>query len=489
MFLTFRPGALAYQLRIYDLRHALDPVSRWKPTIAQTRRWPLAPGAAVGSSAASVPAVAELAFTLIVRLPDGFGPLSDDWADWQRSREVLGERAFAEPHTEAPFKRYPGSEHRRYFAAHVERVLFPPADAASGRRSIRLPDQALLLGAEDRPEFTLAIDLLEIVCVGLAPHHTYGLIHLSAADELEPDAVVRCASALGERYRRSDVDRPFLAIAGPEAREPLEGNWTLRALASALFGAAHPFAGDRSMICSIARVPDALPAGAVDLWRRALGQGDSLEEAEAKLARNPDRDERRRVELGEVTGVIFGRAAVFTHGGDSRSYLRNVRSYWCEALLFAHIQHSYLEVYADRLAELGADPLGTDVAALFEDWLAFRNTLWWSHLSPVTDVPQKLLPRARAELGTQALFDELEQSFATYVEQRQRRSEDRLANALAALQVYGAVFAAVGTVAAALQVVGDGLFDCWLARVAVIVGLLLIAVTVYYLIRRRVDRA
>ena len=242
------------------------------------------------------------------------------------------------------------------------------------------------------------------------------------------------------------------------------------------------------MICSIAPMPDRSYEGSVDIWRRAVAQGDSLEEATAKLARDPNRDDARRVELRDATALIFGRAAVFTHAGDPRSYLFNVRSYWGEVLLFAQVQHSYLEAYADRLAELGADPLGTDVDHLFEDWLTFRNTLWWSHLSPATDVPQKLLPRARAELGTQALFDELAQSFSTYVEQRQRRSEDRLAGALTALQVYGAVFAAVGTVAATLQVIADGVFDCWPARIAVIAGLLVIGAAVYYLIRKRVDR-
>jgi hypothetical protein len=139
--------------------------------------------------------------------------------------------------------------------------------------------------------------------------------------------------------------------------------------------------------------------------------------------------------------------------------------------LFALIQQTYLEIYAEELGRLGGEPVAQPVDELFVQWLAFRNILWWQELSYTRDVPGRIVECVHHELNTMQLFHELERAFATYVEARRHRSEDAERVALRGLQVYGAGFAAVSAAAAVLQVAGED----YLARARLVVLLALLA--------------
>jgi hypothetical protein len=173
--------------------------------------------------------------------------------------------------------------------------------------------------------------------------------------------------------------------------------------------------------------------------------------------------------------------------------LRNVRSYWAETVLFALIQHAYIETYAIELSGLGGKPLGPAIDDLFERWLAFRNILWWQHPSFTTPVPRRILRRAQSELKTEPLYDDLATGFATYVDARRHRAENAESRALRALQIYGAAFAVVSTFAAVMQVLGEDYMDTAEEQIGYVLMLVLVGLVVIlgvtYWIRRRERRA
>jgi hypothetical protein len=180
-----------------------------------------------------------------------------------------------------------------------------------------------------------------------------------------------------------------------------------------------------------------------------------MSDAREALVNKPNRDTARTSQIGAATVTFFGRSIAVTHRGEPIPWLYNVRSYWSEAALFALIQQTYLEIYAEQLGRLGGEPLAQPVDELFVEWLAFRNVLWWRELSYTTDVPGRIIERVHHELNTMPLFHELERAFATYVEARRHHAEDAERAALRGLQVYGAGFAVVSAAAAVLQVAGE----------------------------------
>ena len=81
----------------------------------------------------AMPEQPQLAFTLILRLEDGFR--APEWPHWT----VIGQQGGATPQTNEPFKRYPITSHS-YFAEQIGRVLFPTGNAGRGQRWVTRPD-------------------------------------------------------------------------------------------------------------------------------------------------------------------------------------------------------------------------------------------------------------------------------------------------------------------------------------------------------------
>jgi len=300
----------------------------------------------------------------------------------------------------------------------------------------------------------LAIDLLEVVRVALRPGVTFGIVHLSAVKADELDEVLLATALMATRYRREQEISSFTLMRGGE-RAQLSGNEPVRSLVVELFGAAHPELIHRLHIVVAARLPDEIAEDDEAIFRRAVGRGSSMDDAREALLEKPERDAARTQQIGAATVTFFGRSISVTHREKPDPWLYNVRSYWSEATLFALIQQSYLEIYAEQLGRLGGEPLAQPVDELFVQWLAFRNVLWWRELSYTTDVPGRIVERVHHELNTPRLFQELERAFATYVEARRHQSADSERVALRGLQVYGASFAVVSAAAAVLQVLGE----------------------------------
>ena len=147
------------------------------------------------------------------------------------------------------------------------------------------------------------------------------------------------------------------------------------------------------------------------------------------------------------------------------------------------MQQECLEDFQRRLAEVG-DPLKPEIEDLHRDWLSFRNSVWWSQLSTSTEVPQELVSRLREELGTERLFDDLEGDLATYSAQQHRRAEDRQAEALANLQVYGSGLVVLTTLATII-----GLFAAsGQARALLVIVAVIASVAVSLFVRAQLSR-
>lgn len=395
-----------------------------------------------------------IAFTLVMRLPDASPTPEHPWRPWYATAGKAGGGGSATSAAPGAFKTYPGF--RDYFAPQVERVLFPNAadGGGAGGRWIRQPvSLSLELARPGTAAVVLNIDLLEVVRVPLRPGVSFGLMHLSAPGPADCQQSLDAAELLATRFRRQD-DNPSFVLSGSAGRELLKGNEPIRALTTALFGGAHANVMHRSHRFISARLPDGVISSEDPIWGRALGRGYSLAKATEALDAAPNRDEYRSQPLGRATALFFGLSTVVTYREDSESWLYNVRSYWSEAVLFALVQQSYLETYAEELGRLGGEPFAASVEDLFTRWLAFRNVLWWSELSYTTDVPGKILRQVHQQLNTARLFAELEHAFSRYVDARRHRTADSEREALRSLQVYGAAFASVSAAAAVFQVAG-----------------------------------
>ena len=148
-------------------------------------------------------------------------------------------------------------------------------------------------------------------------------------------------------------------------------------------------------------------------------------------------------------------------------YARNFRTYWAESIIFGLLQQFTLEEFQQRLADFGGN-INPRIGHLREDWLKFRNILWWSQLSSSSEIPQELVTRLRNEQGTERLFNDLEGDLATY-------SEYQHQDALANLQIYGSAIVAFGPLAAIIGLIGaSGCLLAILLAVAVLVSLVVL---------------
>lgn len=413
---------------------------------------------------------------LVVRLRSGEPPAGD--LRWHRWHEIHGAGehgldAGSRAEDGAPYKQLPVADRQPYFTAHVQRLLYPPptSQAPTGgqipeRRMCCPSEMWLNVGWDANGVRRARVELLERVSVPLEPQQSIGLIHLALEPDAngDPTATLKWASDLRQAFTRAGRPR-FTLINGSE-QQVLDSGRPLRGLVGTLLGNPDEEMERHFYTMVFAKEPATLPSGELDRenylagWRRALARGSRrVEEGVRAEHRDPGKAAAQYASIGVVDTVVLGRAAAFTTPGNALngSYARSFRSYWSESLLLALLQHDRLEHLAGRLAELGFDPSTESLDRLFDEWLAFRNVLWWSQLSTATDVPQTLVNLLRAECGTERMFCELEGDFATYTARRRWRMEDEQARALANLQIYGAAVAATGalaTIAALLHPTG-----------------------------------
>jgi len=421
----------------------------------------------------------NVAFTVLLRLPDGARPVGDNWVDWRYSSQLITQPTYGDPHDDAPYKRYPGT--REYFAPQVEGTLFPNPTghpAESGRWLRRPVALSVTIGPAGDPTYDLRVDLLEVVRVELSPYVAFGIAHLNLAGDHSSAEIVDCSRLLMTRYRELEDREPVVVVRDGSDSHTLMGHVPLTELTSRLFGAAHAEVAHQAYSFAATKVPPDVDPGLLPAWRRAVGRGQPLEAAIAVLDTDPEHDDQRNVPLGPGVATFFGRTAGYTYDGESSIALRNVRSYWAETVLFGLIQYSYIEYYARSLSQLGGEPLGREIDSLFLRWLAFRNILWWHHPSFTTDIAERILRRVHRGLRTDRLYNELESGFATYVEARRHDAEEREARAIRSLQVYGAGFAAVSTAAAVMQVLGQPYLKTGVERAISVVGLIIVGIGV-----------
>jgi hypothetical protein len=172
--------------------------------------------------------VVVLAFTLLLRLPNGYGPKlsgEEEWLDWRDASPVVPQSVYGDPTDEPPSKRYPGS--REYFAPHVQETLFPTRGTrANSGRWVRRPEGwSVALGSGVEVEHELSVDLLEMVRVRLTPQVTFGIAHLTLSGEATSQDMLVCARMLATRYRPSRADSPLLGLAVGSRVTAIHGPW------------------------------------------------------------------------------------------------------------------------------------------------------------------------------------------------------------------------------------------------------------------------
>lgn len=386
---------------------------------------------------------------LVVRLDsDRPGDGGLNWHPWDEASGArphgLSRDAIQNPAGSSPYKRFPGDDDWPYFNAHVNQLLFPPGNRRGGRWLCCPDDLSLDLYRRDGSSRSARVDLIERVTTPLRPGCTFGLIHLS----LEPDEDDGPDSlwwgwAIRTLLRR-DRDLSRMVLGG----EVLDPERPLRALVTELFGDPHRHLEQSLYTVLMAEYP---PPGAdppdEQTWRRALAKRRGKAKAKVWSQQYQDKEDRQTVHYGAATGLVLGKCTAFTVTGPiSGENARNLRSYWSESLVYGLLQQQCLEDFQRRLAGVG-DPLKPEIEDLHHDWLAFRNSVWWSQLSTGTEVPQELIARLREELGTERLFDDLEGDLATYSAQQHRRAQDAQSQALANLQVYGSGLVVLTTLA------------------------------------------
>lgn len=210
---------------------------------------------------------------------------------------------------------------------------------------------SLELGQKQTTDVSLSVDFLEIIQASLPPGITFGLIHLSMAATSDDDAMLLAMRLLEEEYRAKPQDGPYIALQGPECITELGGRWLHAALAGALFGASHGTA-TRAHIMSLACLDQRMTESDERAWRRALGRGKSLDDARTDMERDAvrERDIARTDSFGATDITFFGQATTLTSKKPVTKWLFTFRTYWCESVLFALLQQSYLEHYARELA-------------------------------------------------------------------------------------------------------------------------------------------
>lgn len=362
-------------------------------------------------------------------------------------------------HEERPYKRYPTAEWS-YFNSHVEKLLFPPPGQKNGdglgERLVSCPED-LRLGVSNEhpgPELVARIELLERLTIPGPTTCAFGLLHLALEPNGSKDAVLRWAKMIQTPFRYSIPGGVRFVLYRGGAEIEFEGGRPLSELTSLILGQPHAQL-DRHLYAAV-NAP--YPEGLTDFidqanWRRALGVRASAYTDDS----NGHESHSQTAHLGKVTALVRENRASLTQQGQlTKGDARNFRSYWTESLLAGLVQHDALEQFQTELAKLGT-PIQPDVVPLYEDWLGFRNRVWWSQLSTSTRVPQELLSRLRSIRGTDRLFTDLEGDLATYSAQQRTIVEGRQARALANLQVVGAGFVVISALLELINLSGaDG---------------------------------
>jgi hypothetical protein len=440
------------------------------------------------------------AATLVVRLADGAArpDVSSGWHWWGAVEDddapgSIGVAGRARPQTEPPYKRYAQPE-RPYFAGHVESVLMPSRGAGQAGRWRSCSSDALLVGAARQVTDRWHIDLIERVHVPIScTHAAYAIVHFSL-EETEDADLLEVVSRLRATFRKSEINSPRWELETNAGREEVRGRRPLRVLVERLIGPAHDEMERRSYWVLAAPHPetaseeglqnDAEPLE-VAAFRRALANHSRrVARGREAILGDPEKAQRQRLFVGPFVATVLGRATAVTSSRQrwDPGLLYNLRSFWAEALLMGVIQDDELDRLAARLADLGEDPLDSRLDNLHREWLSFRNRLWWSQLSPVTDVPTKLLEALRREQGSPTVFTELVGDFDSYIAWRRQRSEDAQATGLARLQVYGASFAVVGAGGALAAIFASSLHG-WGAQLAVVAGIAIAGLLTYICVR------
>ena len=423
-----------------------------------------------GSDQLGFDALAVLMVPLVAQPPGQAMP------GWHRWDEAYGELCGLDAtkwsaHEVRPFKRYPISEWH-YFNEHVEHLLFPRREDP-GERWIQCPENLFLCASERRgePQHVARVDLLERLLIPGRADCAFGLIHLS----LEPGAVVHpdahplwWAWAIRSQFRRSTIERPYLELRDGRGRAELRERRPIRELVARTLGDPHPDLERRLYTAVMAPCPPSCRDDKdQEHWLRTVARRGRLllpeDQAQVDLAKVHE----QAIRIGKGMALVRGDGAVLTQTEQlNKDDARNFRSYWSESLVAGVLQHESLEHFQTRLAAIGS-PIQPEIEPLYRAWLEFRNRIWWSQLSTSATVPQELLERFRAARGTERLFTDLEGDLATYSAQRRSIVDAKQAEALANLQVGGAVVAVLGVVLAIIAVTGA---HAWL-----LVGLILLA--------------
>jgi len=395
------------------------------------------------------------------------------WHSWEKSQGAQP-NGLPRRWQDEPFKRLPSSGDWHYFNEHVERLLFPPQNGA-GSRWICCPKDVHLDFREETggPVRRARVDLLERLTTPLQSKQTYGLIHLSLLPSREeaPD-ILQWGRGVSTTFRHG-TERFELDLVENDRTISLAEHRPLRALVGHLFGDPAPSLERSFYTIYMAQCPAEIlsenEGEAPREWRRALAQRRPVMRPPDHRGSDLDREERQTLPISTgVDALVLGRGAVISlESTIGIPYARNFRTYWAESIIFGLLQQYALEEFQQRLADFGGN-ISPRIGHLREDWLKFRNILWWSQLSSSSEIPQELVTRLRNEQGTERLFNDLEGDLATY-------SEYQHQDALANLQIYGSAIVAFGPLAAIIGLIGaSGCLLAILLAVAVLVSLVVL---------------
>ena len=409
----------------------------------------------MSAAAASIHSISS---TITLIAPAQSPPQNPGWVHWQEAGPwYVRLKALADEHA--------------YWWPHIHAELFgiPPR----ANRVVRRTNDRLLYEAVGQTT-EIHVELLEHVSVALSPRLQVGvaLIHLRA--DCPPERLIGIIDALRKPLVR---DAQFTMLTN-RSTTPLEPSRPGLAAVGRLVDSVSA----RSWLYSVSA---ALPPTGVDLqvWARALARARPPHHAVTAIQRDVDKARRLELPLGPHLITVLGRGAgIALHNAavvEREATLRYTRSYWAEAIAFGVLQLLALQRLAERMGALPADPASTrDLDDVHEDWLFFRQRLWWSSLSADTAVPGEILNRFHDESPSRQLLADISADMDTFVTRRSVGRVDAQERALVRLQIGGAGLATAGVIAAALAVALQDV-DLSLAwRVAIPVLVLLFAATV-----------
>ncbi|HEV7807850.1 MAG TPA: hypothetical protein VGO80_18665 [Solirubrobacteraceae bacterium] len=402
--------------------------------------------------------IRSVSSTITLIAPAQGRPQNPGWVRWQDAGpRYVRLKALADEHP--------------YWWPHIHAELFGTAPRAT--RMVRHTNDRLLHEALGRTT-EIHVDLLEHVSIALSSRLQVGvaLIHLRV--DCPSERLIGLIDALRKPLVR---DARFTMLANGSIT-PLEPSRPGLAAVGRLVDSVSA----RSWLYSVSA---ALPPNGVDLqvWARALARARSPRNAATAIERDVDKARRLELPLGPHLITVLGRGAgIALHNSsfvEREATLRYARSYWSEAIAFGVLQLLALQRLAERMGALPADPASTrDLDDVHEDWLAFRQRLWWSSLSADTAVPGEILNRFHDESPSRQLLADISSDMDTFVTRRSVGRVDAQERALARLQIGGAGLASAGVIAAALAVALQDVDLCLAWRIAIPVLVLLFAAAV-----------